>query len=116
MSRDRARQLRNNATDTEQWLWLHIRHWRKEGFPVRRQVPIGPYIADFACHTCRVVIELDGGQHNTPEARSADAERSAWLESRGYKVLRFWNSDIRNNLPEVLEAIRQVLEERHPGP
>ncbi|MAL11047.1 MAG: DNA (cytosine-5-)-methyltransferase, partial [Maricaulis sp.] len=54
MNRDRARSLRNNATEPEKRLWYRLRGWRKDGFPVRRQVPIGPYIVDFACHSCRV--------------------------------------------------------------
>ncbi|HAQ35254.1 MAG TPA: DNA methyltransferase, partial [Alphaproteobacteria bacterium] len=116
MNRDRARSLRNNATEPEKRLWDRLRGWRKDGFPVRRQVPIGPYIVDFACHSCRVVVELDGGQHNSVEGRRSDAERDAWLEANGYRVLRFWNSDLQANLPEVLESIRRVLVERHPHP
>ena len=116
MNRDRARSLRNNATEPEKRLWDRLRGWRKDGFPVRRQVPIGPYIVDFACHSCRVVVELDGGQHNSVEGRRSDAERDAWLEANGYRVLRFWNSDLQANLPEVLETIRRVLAERDPHP
>ena len=71
---------------------------------------------DFACHTCRVVIELDGGQHNSPEGLTADKERDEWLAVAGYLVLRFWNSDVLNDMPEVLEKIRRVLTGRHPHP
>ena len=116
MSRDLARHLRNNATEPERRLWSHVRGWRREGFPVRRQVLIGPFIVDFACHTCRVVIELDGGQHNSPENRISDSDRDRWLEAAGYRVLRFWNSDLLDDMPEVLEKIRRVLTERRPHP
>ena len=76
----------------------------------RRQHPIGKYIVDFACPALGLVIELDGGQHAMQEA--ADAARTIDIAGRGYRVIRFWNSDVINNLPGVVEAIRQELETR----
>src|SRR5262249_55035908 len=87
-----ARQLRTNMTDAERRLWARLRRTRPDGHRLRRQVPIGPYIADFACHAVKVIIEVDGGQHSAEKAY--DDRRTAWLEARGYRVLRYWNSDV----------------------
>jgi very-short-patch-repair endonuclease len=75
----------------------------------RRQVPIGPYVVDFACFAKRLLVELDGGQH----AREADrdAVRTSWLESRGFRVLRFWNNDALANTEGVVETIRRAAAE-----
>ena len=106
-----ARSLRRNATAAEGKLWQLLRHRRLEGFKFRRQVPIGPYVADFACLSAQLVIELDGSQHfDSPH----DARRDAWLVAGGYRVLRVWNSELNENPSGVLEAIWHAIEEHRP--
>lgn len=100
-----ARKLRRASTDAENRLWYFLRSRRLEGAKFIRQFPIGPYIADFACRDARLVIELDGGQHN----EEVDAPRTAIIESFGYRVLRFWNNDVLQNTEGVLETIRHEL-------
>jgi very-short-patch-repair endonuclease len=103
--RDTAKRLRKNEMEAEQRLWKALRQLPLEGSHFRRQVPIGPYVADFACLAARVVVEVDGSQHGEKHAIEHDAKRTAWLESQGYKVLRFWNTDVFTNADGVLEAI-----------
>ncbi len=102
-----ARRLRRNATDAERILW-----WALRDLPTahrfRRQHPIGPYIADFACPARKLAIELDGGQHALREHK--DAARTSEIERHGYRVIRFWNNDVTGNLAGVLEAIRRELD------
>ena len=86
-----ARQLRRDMTDCERVLWSRLRGSQLDGCKFVRQFAIGPAIADFACRSARLVIELDGGQHT--EATEADAERTRLIEVHGYTVIRFWNSD-----------------------
>jgi primosomal protein N' (replication factor Y) len=99
-----ARKLRSEMTDAEWKLWYHL---RREGLGVkfRKQHPIGKYIADFACLNPKLIIELDGGQHNETEGMAHDVKRSAFLNSRGFKVLRFWNNDVLQNTEAVLQSI-----------
>ncbi len=97
----RARALRRNQTDVERTLWLALRDRRLCGAKFRRHVPIGPYIVDFLCAEQRLIVELDGGQHGTP----SDAVRQTWLETQGYRVLRFWNNAVADNLPGVLSTV-----------
>ena len=99
----KARQLRNNPTDAERTLWSILRGRQVSGRKFRRQAPIGPYIVDFVCHDNGLVIEVDGGQHT--EQANYDAERAAWLESRGYRVIRFWNNQVLEETDAVREAI-----------
>jgi very-short-patch-repair endonuclease len=108
----RARRMRHEPTDAERVLWQHLRHLSIEGSHFRRQATIGPYFADFACHAARLVIELDGGQHN--EAR--DARRTAELNARGYCILRFWNNDVLGNVEGVMEAIAAAVRSAGPPP
>src|SRR5437868_10145112 len=103
----RARRFRREMTDAEVRLWLHLRAEQMDGYPFRRQVPMGPYVVDFACLKGRLVIEVDGGQHAEEVAR--DIRRSAWLESRGFQVLRFWNHEVLQETEGVLESIRAAL-------
>lgn len=91
MTKDFARHLRRNMTDTERFVWERIRSRQLAGFRFRRQAPIGPYIVDFVCFEAKLIIELDGGQHATNA--EADAVRSRWLEGEGFRVLRFWNNE-----------------------
>ena len=100
-----ARKLRANQTDAEERLWLHLRGRRLEGQKFVRQFQIDHYVADFACRTARLAIELDGGQHDA----ARDTARTAIIDTYGYRVLRFWNNDVLANTEGVLEAIRQEL-------
>jgi very-short-patch-repair endonuclease len=110
-----ARRLRANMTDAERLLWLHLRTKQMNGARFRRQVPLGHYIVDFACFTPKVVIEIDGGQHNEPDAKRHDAQRDDWLRSEGFTVLRFWNNDIIENIAGCWNAIRASLRANAPN-
>jgi very-short-patch-repair endonuclease len=98
-----ARNLRKNQTDVEALLWRHLRHNQLEGLSFRRQHPIGRYIVDFVCLEQRLILEIDGGQHDIE--REKDEQRTKWLMAEGYKVLRFWNNEVLTNLEGVLESI-----------
>jgi len=113
-TRSNARALRKDSTDAERLLWAALRDHRLNGAGFRRQVPIEKYIADFVCHAARLVIELDGGQHFSDQAERADAARSAVIEARGFRVLRFSNHDVTTNRAGVLETIATVIAERAP--
>jgi very-short-patch-repair endonuclease len=101
-----ARNLRKNATPAERVLWQQLRFLKTEGRHFRRQVPIAGYIADFACHHSKLVVELDCGQHNEELAIERDRARTATLERHGYRVLRFWNNDVLTALDGVVDRIR----------
>ena len=104
----RARRLRRDMTSQERKLWRALR----EVFPdihFRKQVPLGPYFADFACHKAKLVGEVDGGQHGSAASQVRDAERTAYLASEGYRVLRFWNIEVDDNMDGVLAAIANAL-------
>ena len=98
-----ARNLRREMTDAEQLLWRHLRRRQIKGQKFRRQHPLGRYIVDFACLEARLIVEVNGGQHADREGQ--DAARTAWLEQKGYRVLRFWNNDVLGNLEAVLQVI-----------
>jgi very-short-patch-repair endonuclease len=100
-----ARKLRKQLTRQEATLWNRLRGLKPLGFHFRRQAPIGPYIVDFACFRHRIVIEADGGQHGHALGIKQDRERDAFLSVQGFRVLRFWNSDIDRNLEGVMETI-----------
>ena len=102
-----ARMLRRNSTDVERKLWHRVREKQIEGFRFRRQRPIGTFIVDFVCLETKLIVELDGGQH--ADAVPADATRTAFLESLGYRVIRFWNNEVLDNMAGVLERIRELL-------
>jgi very-short-patch-repair endonuclease len=114
--RNRARRLRSNMTDAEVRLWTKLQHQQLGGHKFRRQVSIGPHIVDFACLKQRLLIEVDGGQHNQEENKENDAARDAWLASEGYRVLRFWNHDVLADTDAVLEVIWQALQQRPEPP
>jgi very-short-patch-repair endonuclease len=114
MSRDFARQLRREMTDAERLLWRYLRARRFEEVKFRRQELIGRYIVDFVSHDTRLIIELDGGQHTTQVAY--DAERTRWLNSRGYRVIRFWNNQVLTETEPVLESIALALAAPLPNP
>ncbi len=108
-----ARRLRRDATEAEKVLWQVLRNRSLGDAKFRRQVPIGRYIVDFACLERRLVIEADGGQHAASEN---DAERTNWLESRRFRVLRFWNHDILENPEGIAAVILEALAEPQPTP
>jgi very-short-patch-repair endonuclease len=112
--RANERELRKSSTDAERILWSELRDHRLNGIGFRRQVPIKNYIVDFACHAAKLVVELDGGQHFSDEGERADAARSAVIELRGFKVLRFSNLDVMTNRAGVLETIAAAVAERAP--
>jgi very-short-patch-repair endonuclease len=108
--RGRARTLRRRTTEPEQRLWWHLRHRLPiAGTHFRRQVPIGPYIADFCCLKAKVIVEVDGNQHGFDDNRSKDAKRTAYLMSQGYSVLRYSNREVMTEMSGVLEAIYSHL-------
>ena len=112
--RSKARELRKNSTDAERILWSELRDNRLNGVGFRRQVPIKNYIADFACHSAKLVVELDGGQHFSDQSERADAARTAVIEARGFQVIRFSNLDVMTNRLGVLETIAAAVAERAP--
>jgi|SRR5690606_21969395 len=105
-----ARALRKNSTDAEERLWSRLRRRQLDGWRFRRQVPLGPYVVDFACLAARLVIEVDGSQHSWRAEH--DAARTSWLEANGFQVLRFWNNEVHSNLDGVLETVRRALQTR----
>jgi very-short-patch-repair endonuclease len=105
----RARLLRHDQTDAEKKLWGRLRAKRFGQFHFRRQFPIGNFIADFACPKSKLVIELDGGQHLDQKAK--DDWRTRLIEQRGFRVLRFWDSDVLTDIDGVLERIMEALSE-----
>ena len=108
----KAKRLRKDMTDAERKLWSALRNSQLAGAKFRRQQPIGPFVADFVCQERQLIIEADGGQH---AADDADARRTQFLESKGYRVLRFWNNDILSNLDGVAELIAAALSIPHPA-
>ena len=107
----RAKELRKNSTPQEKKLWDIIKNRQISGYRFVRQYPIGNYIVDFACRKKKLVIELDGGQHNETENIIYDKKRTDYLEANGYKVIRFWNNDIDNNIEGVYEYLLNILED-----
>ncbi|HMD89139.1 MAG TPA: endonuclease domain-containing protein [Anaerolineaceae bacterium] len=102
-----SRQLRHNQTEAEARLWRALRSHQLEDIHFRRQHAIGPYIVDFCAPRQKLVIELDGGQHL--DQQEYDLERTAFLKSKGYRVLRFWNDEVLKNLDGVAQAILEAL-------
>ena len=114
-----AAQLRRDMTDVERKLWYAVRDRRLDGFKFRRQATIGPFIVDFLCAEARLIVELDGGQHS----EERDARRTAFLETEGFRGLRFWNNALIESFEGVLEMIHAALVEavteerrRRPSP
>ena len=108
---ERAKSLRRALTDQERKLWGALRDRRLGGFKFRKQQPIGPFIADFVCQERRLIVEADGSQHAESDS---DAARDAFLNGKGYRVLRVWNKDVTYNLSGVLTAILAALSDPHP--
>jgi very-short-patch-repair endonuclease len=111
---ERARALRSEMTEAENRLWQMLRSRQTERYRFRRQVPIGPFIADFVCHEARLIVEIDGGQHDP--SSELQKRRTWFLESEGYRVLRFWNNEVLDNPGGVQTAIAEDLRRAHPHP
>jgi very-short-patch-repair endonuclease len=104
-----VRKLRRDQTDAERTLWARLRSKQLRGAKFRRQQAIGPYIVDFINFDSRLVLEIDGSQHNEEEMRQKDEDRTMWLRERGYQVLRFWDNEVLQNVDSVLERILAAL-------
>ena len=102
-----AKVLRHEMTDAERVLWREVRAHRFAGFKFKRQEPLGSYVVDFVCYEAKLIVELDGGQHAIQ--KEADEERTRWLASRGFRVLRFWNNDVLTNIAGVMHVIEKNL-------
>ena len=100
-----AKRLRANTTPHERALWRALKELPIDGTHFRRQAPIGPYVADVFCPAKYLIIEVDGGHHNDDETAQRDRERQLWLEHEGYRVIRFWNSEITDDLTAVFERL-----------
>jgi very-short-patch-repair endonuclease len=103
-----AKTMRSNATDAESLMWQLLRAKRFMNLKFRRQHVIAPYIVDFFCHELGLVIELDGGQHNTDDGRAYDFERTKLLEALGFRVVRYWNNDVLKNTESVLDNLWNI--------
>jgi very-short-patch-repair endonuclease len=117
MSTRKAKELRQNRTEAEKRLWERLRRKRIDGFRFRQQAPLGKFVVDFVCFEPKLVVELDGGQH--AEQAAYDERRTEWLESQGFRVLRFWNNEVFENIEGVEEAIQAALNslgDAHPLP
>jgi very-short-patch-repair endonuclease len=109
MDRSKAQELRRNPTEAERKLWPHLRLRQLGGHRFRRQHPLGKYIVDFVCLGKRIVIEVDGGQHDEQTHILYDKERTEWIERQGFRVLRFWDHEVMQSTEAVKEAIWQAL-------
>src|SRR2546423_10270726 len=114
MANEIARSLRKRMTPQEVKLWVHLRAWRKHGFHFRRQAPREGHIVDFVCLKHRLIVEVDGGQHNFNAHAKRDVKRDNHFASQGFRALRFWNHDVDRNLDGVLETIAAALRTPHP--
>ncbi|MGH7405402.1 MAG: endonuclease domain-containing protein [Candidatus Methylomirabilales bacterium] len=112
--RERARRLRRDQTEAEHRLWARLRARQLCGVKFRRQHPIGRFIADFCCLERGLVVELDGGQHAAQV--EADQKRSEFLARCGYRVLRFWDNEVMEDMDAVLQQIAEALSDPHPHP
>jgi very-short-patch-repair endonuclease len=109
-----ARRLRHASTDSERLLWQRLRRRGHAGIKFRRQHPLGPFVFDFFCDEARLAIELDGGGHAEADQRRRDERKERFARERGIRVLRFWNTDVLQNIDGVLESILEAV--RPPSP
>ena len=112
--RSQAKRLRREMTPAERKLWHALKAHRFQQLHIRRQVPMGPYVADFICHAAKIVIEVDGSQHGFDRHVGRDRARDAWFEAHGYRVLRFWNQEVLTGLDSVLDTIFATLSSNLP--
>ncbi|MDD4928069.1 MAG: endonuclease domain-containing protein [Gallionella sp.] len=108
-----ARELRKSMTDAERKLWRGLRLRQMNGHKFRRQFPLGCYIVDFVCLEARLIVEVDGGQHADEEY--GDVKRDAWLTAQNFRVLRYWNNQVLNEVDEVLADILRALTSAPPS-
>ena len=104
-----ARELRKNSTIQERRLWNILKNRQFHNLKFKRQQPIGNYIVDFICKEAKIIIEVDGGQHNEKENIELDKIRTEFLESKGYKVIRFWNNEVYENIEGVIKRLEKEL-------
>ena len=116
MANERARQLRRNRTSAERRLWRELRQLKQVGCKFRQQVPIDHFIVDFACLSRRLIVEVDGGTHSTDREVAGDARRERYLKDQGFRILRVWNADVRENMEGVMDTIVAVLDTPTPDP
>jgi very-short-patch-repair endonuclease len=114
INRFRAKSMRSEMTDAEAALWKQLRAHRLKGLSFRRQAPMGSFIVDFVCHEHRLIIELDGGQHANERQARNDRMRQTWLNAKGYRILRFWNSDVLRHRQSVLATITETIAQSAP--
>ena len=107
MDKIKARELRKNLTEAERTLWKYLRLRQFDGNKFRRQQPIGKYIVDFVCFEKKLIVEVDGGQHN--EQVIYDSERNEWLKKQGFRILRFWNNQVLKEIDGVEGSIMEAL-------
>ena len=107
----RAQELRYSETRTEKFLWTLLRAKKLNGVKFRRQEPIGVYVVDFVSFEKKLIIEIDGGQHNDDKNKEYDEIRTKWLQSQDFRVIRFWNNDVSANIDGVITKIREALDE-----
>ncbi len=108
----RARSLRKHDTEAERQLWERLRATRLNGFKFVRQLSVGPYFADFACRSHRLVVEVDGATHGEAHEVNYDARRTVFMQAQGWQVMRVWNIDVFKNLDAVGDSILLALESR----
>jgi len=106
-----GREMRLQGTPAERVLWSKLRNKQLDGAKFRRQQPLRKYIVDFVSFEKKLIIEIDGGQHNKDEVLSQDKVRTAWLNSQGFRVMRFWNNEVIENLEGVIQKILEIIEE-----
>ena len=104
-----ARNLRKNSTIQERRLWNLLKNRQFHNLKFKRQQPIGDYIVDFICKEAKIIIEIDGGQHNEPENIEYDKTRTEYLNNLGYKVIRFWNNEIYENIEGVVFQLKEEI-------
>ena len=105
-----AKSMRSNMTKEELKFWCIVRAKNFYGYKFKRQVLIGNYIVDFLCPEKRLIVEIDGGQHNEDNNIQSDNVRTLYLEKQGYKIIRFWNDEVSENIEGVCERLRRVLD------
>src|SRR4030042_4329547 len=104
-----ARELRTRQTEAEKILWSRLRDKHYYGIKFRRQEPIGNYIVDFVCFEKKLILEIDGNPHKETWVKINDNQRALWLQGEGFRILRFWNSEVLNNVEGVLGKIKKAL-------
>ena len=115
LHRSRAKSLRRSMTRSEILLWRYIKAHRIDGLGFRRQIPIGSYIVDFACHRARLIVELDGESHDFEVRQRQDKLRDDCLRKMGYRILRFTNEDVMSSLEGVVQIIRETAQSKPPS-